>query len=597
MKSFLKYLLASFIGTFIALFLVVIFAISSFMGSMMNSFSNEMKETKKVKVKENSILEINFNEEVTDKPITNPFDFSGLDFSSFDKEYVTLKSYLDHIKKAKNDPKIKGIYLNFKGFSLSLSKAEEIRNALLDFKRSGKFIIADADMYTQYQYYIATVADKIYLTPEGALLFQGMNAQIMFYKRLLEKLDVKPEVIRHGKFKSAVEPFILDSMSNANYLQTKVYVSSLWNHILEGIAATRNIPVDSLNKYADLLLIDSDSAALKYGFVDGLKYKDQVLAELKKMMNVKKDDDLNFVTMSKYANTPIFQPITKNKIAIVYAVGEIAEGEGKKDDKIYPYRLVKEIEKARKDKDVKAIVLRVNSPGGSALSAEIIWRELKLAQKEKPLIISMGDLAASGGYYISTAGDYIVADPTTITGSIGVFGLLWNAKGLLNDKVGINVDGYKTNKYADLGSFYRPLTDYERQKMQNLVEKTYHTFLRRVADGRNMSIADVDSIGQGRVWSGINAKEIGLVDEFGGLDKAIKIAADRARVKKYKIVEYPKKKEFWEMLLESLQGGDVVKSMLSAYLPEKIKEQKAVIEFIKSNKGVMALMPYSIVFN
>ena len=596
MKSFLKYLLASFIGTFIALFIVFMVMIGSLVGSMMNSFSEGMKDTKQVKVKENSILEINFNENVTDKPVTNPFEFSGFDFSNINKKYITLKTYLDHIKKAKTDPKIKGIYLNFESFNLSLSKAEEIRDALLNFKKSGKFIIARGDMFTQYQYYVATVADKIYLTPEGALLFQGMNAQIMFYKKLLEKLDVKPEVIRHGKFKSAVEPFILDSMSNANYLQTKVYVSSLWNHILEGIAATRNIPVDSLNKYADLLLIDSDSAALRYGFVDGLKYEDEVLAELKKMMEVKDEDDLNFVAMSKYAKTPVMQPITSNKIAVVYAVGEIASGNGNDNNKIYPQRLVKEIRKARKDKDVKAIVLRVNSPGGSALSAEIIWRELKLAQKAKPLIISMGDLAASGGYYISSAGDYIVADPTTITGSIGVFGLLWNAKGLLNNKIGINVNGYKTNKYADLGSFYRPLTTYERQKMQNLVEKTYRTFLKRVADGRSMTMADVDSIGQGRVWSGLNAKEIGLVDEFGGLEKAIKIAADRARIKKYKVVEYPKKKEFMELLMESLKD-DMVKTLVNTYLPESVKEEKELLEFIRDNKGVMALMPYSIIFN
>jgi len=554
-----------------------------------------MSSPENVKVKNNSILKITFSEEVVDKPTSNPFDFSLLNLNDFNKKYITLKSFIDHIKKAKTDKKIKGIYLDFKDFNLSLSKAEEIRNALLDFKKSGKFIIARGDLFTQYQYYVATVADKIYLSPEGALLFQGMSAQIMFYKNLLQKLDVKPEVIRHGKFKSAVEPFILDSMSNANYLQTKAYVSSIWNHLLEAISATRNIPVDSLNKYADLLTIDSDSSALRYGFVDGLKYEDQVLDKLQKMVSVKSVKDINFISMSKYAKTPILQPITKNKIAIIYAVGQIEAGQGNDNNKIYPDRLIKNIRKAKNDSTVKAIILRVNSPGGSALSSELIWRELMLAKKKKPLIISMGDLAASGGYYISSAGDYIIANPTTITGSIGVFGLLWNAKGFLNNKVGINVSGYKTNKYADLGSYYRPLTNYEREKMQNLVEKTYRTFLRRVANGRNKTTAEIDSIGQGRVWSGINAKGIGLIDEFGGLEKAIKIAAKRARIEKYKTIEYPKKKEFFELLMESL-NNDLAKTFLKAYLPQELNKQKEMFDFIKNNHGVMALMPYTIFF-
>ncbi len=592
MKTFLKYLLASLIGTFIALFLVFFVAI----GSMISSFSVKTGKEPQPEIKENSLLRITFNENVTDKPTINPFDFSLFDFGKIEKNNISLKSFIDHIKKAKTDKRIKGIYLDFKGFNLTLSKAEEIRNALLDFKKSGKFIIAHADMYSQYQYYIATVADKIYLTPEGAMLFQGMNAQIMFYKNLLDKLNIKPEVIRHGKFKSAVEPFILDSMSQANYLQTKTYVSSLWNHILEAISATRNIPVDTLNAYADNLTIDSDSAALLHHLVDGLKYQDEVETELKKMLELKDKDEINYVSMNKYAKTTLPFEITKNKIAIIYAVGQIETGNGKEPDKIYPDRLIKYIHEATKDSSVKAIVLRVNSPGGSALSSEIIWRELILAKKEKPLVISMGDLAASGGYYISSAGDYIVANPTTITGSIGVFGLLWNAKEFLNNKVGINVHGYKTNKYADLGSFYRPLTNYERQKMQNLVEKTYRTFITRVANGRNMTTAQVDSIGQGRVWSGINAKKIGLVDKFGGLNDAIKIAAKRARIKKYKVVEYPKKKEFMEVLMDALKD-DFAQTYINTLIPEEIGKQAEILNFIKTHKGVMALMPYNITFN
>ncbi len=589
MKTFFKVLIASILGTSITL-LLLFFILMGIAGSM------SVNKEKPTVVKDTSILYLTFDKKITDKPVTNPFDFSLTGLYNFGKENnkITLRKYIEYIRKAKTDPKIKGIYIDFKGFNVSLSKAEEIRNELLNFKKSGKFIIAHSDLYTQLQYYLATVADKIYLTPEGAILFQGINAQIMFYKQLLEKLNIKPEVIRHGKFKSAVEPFILDSMSNANYLQTKTYVSSIWNHLLEGISATRNIPIDTLNKYADNLTIDSDSAALKYHFVDGLKYEDQIEAELKEMLGKSKEDKLPLISMSKYVKTHIKPKVTKNKIAIIYATGEIDMGNGADDNKIYPERLVKMIRKARKNKKVKAIILRVNSPGGSALASEIIWRELMLAKKEKPLIISMGDVAASGGYYISSAGDYIIANPTTITGSIGVFGLLWNAKDFLNNKVGININGYKTNKYADLGSMYRPITKYEKEKMQNLVEKTYHTFLSHVASGRGMTIAEVDSIGQGRVWSGINAKPIKLIDKFGGLDDAIKEAAKRAKIKDYRIEEYPKPKTFTQMLMESLNKDNFVKSFINSYLPQPLMKQAQIINFIKSHQGVMALMPYQI---
>jgi protease-4 len=314
------------------------------------------------------------------------------------------------------------------------------------------------------------------------------------------------------------------------------------------------------------------------------------------MLSVEENDDINYVSMNKYAKTTLPFEITDNKIAVIYAVGQIETGNGNDLDKIYPDRLTKYINEAAKDSTIKAIVLRVNSPGGSALSSEIIWRELMLAKKNKPLIISMGDLAASGGYYISSAGDYIVANPTTITGSIGVFGLLWNAKDFLNNKIGINVHGYKTNKYADLGSLYRPITKFEKEKMQNLVEKTYRTFLTRVANGRNMTTAEVDSIGQGRVWSGLNAKEIGLVDKFGGLNDAIKIAAKRARIKKYKVVEYPKKKEFMEQLMDALKE-DFEQTYIKSLVPGEWKEQAGLLEYIKNHKGVMAIMPYIITFN
>jgi len=469
---------------------------------------------------------------------------------------------------------------------------EEIRSALKDFKTSGKFIIIHADVYSQLGYYLATVADKIYLTPEGTVNFYGLNAQIMFYRGLLEKLDIKPEIIRHGKFKSAIEPFILDKMSEENYLQTQIFVSSIWQNILSEISKARNISVDSLNSLADNFAIDNATNALKYNFVDGLKYYDQIIEELRDSLLLNSDSKLKMIGMDKYIKLPLDYEITKDKIAIIYATGEIKLGNTNVNKNIGSESLSEQIRKVRKDSSIKAMVLRINSPGGSALASEVIWREIVLTKQVKPVIVSMGDVAASGGYYIASSANHIVANKITITGSIGVFGLIWNAKNFFNNKLGITIDGYKTNQHADMGSIYRPLTATEKALLQNMVEQTYHTFISHVADGRNMSLAQVDSIGQGRVWSGDNAKKIGLVDQYGGLKTAIELAAKEAKLKKYRLVEYPKPSNF----LESLFDIEQLETLIFDKYSDNLYSQITALKTITQQQGVMTLMPFSFMF-
>ncbi|MCD6365953.1 MAG: signal peptide peptidase SppA [Bacteroidales bacterium] len=587
MKSFLKYVLASMVG----FFLIGIVLFFLFVGVIASIASFSEKEPPKVEA--NSVLFLDFNQPIVDKKIDNPFaNFSFSDpEGSLKNQPIQFFDFIRHIHKAKEDANIKGIYIELKNLKVGLANLEEIRAALKDFKTSGKFIIIHGDVYSQLGYYLATVADKIYLTPEGDVNFYGLNGQGMFFKGLLDKLNVEPIVIRHGKFKSAVEPFILDKMSESNYLQTKTYVSSIWGNILSEISNARHISVDSLNSLADAFAVNGAENALKYNFVDGLKYYDEVIAELKDSLSLEPQDDLTEISMSDYVKLPLDITITKDKIAIVYASGEIGMGKGD-DESIGSESLSKQIRKARQDSSVKAVVLRVNSPGGSALASEIIWREVILTKKVKPVIVSMGDVAASGGYYISSPADYIVADKTTITGSIGVFGLLWNAQKFFNDKLGITFDGYKTNEHADMGSTYRPMTATEKALMQNMVEKTYHTFLSHVADGRGMTIADVDSIGQGRVWTGDNAKGIKLVDEYGGLERALEIAAEKAGLEKYRIMELPKAANFWESLLDIETTKTKILDNYTDNLYSQFKEMKELTQ----KQGVMALMPFTIKF-
>jgi len=587
MKQFFKYVLATITGLFITFLLSILLIILVVVGIVSSA-----SEQKVFTVKSNSLLHLKFEAPITERTSGNPF--KNYDFMSFSgKKEIGLNDILANIEKAKTDDNIKGIYMDMSNVPAGIATIEEIRNALIDFKSSGKFIFAYSEAYSQGAYYLSSVANKIYLNPQGAIDWKGLSAQIMFFKGSLEKLEIEAQIFRHGKFKSAIEPFDLDKMSAANRLQTMTYVNAIWNHLLTGISKSRSISVDELNKIADNLSLRLPEDAVKYKMVDGLKFKDEIIAELKAKLNLKEKDKITYVEFSDYADSPNKNKKTgKDKIAIIYAVGAIESGQGD-DETIGSERISKAIREARLDSGIKAIVLRVNSPGGSALASDVIWREALLAKKAKPFIVSMGDVAASGGYYISCMADVIVAQPNTITGSIGVFGLLPNAQKFFNNKLGITIDTANTNKHADLGSAFRPVTGEEREYVQQSVENVYDVFIGKVAEGRKKSKAEIDSIGQGRVWSGVDAKAIGLVDELGGINDAIKIAAKSAKLDKYKIVEFPKQKDIFEALLKGITDeveAKLVKSQLgdNYTLYNNIKKMTTL-------KGIQARLPYEVV--
>ena len=586
MRQFFKFLFASVLGFMIAavicvlLFVGVIAAIVSSAG-----------EDKEIKIETNSILHLKFNEPIVDRGIDNPL--SNFDLGSFSTQgKMGLNDFLEQIEKAKTDESIKGVFLDLSVIPSGLAAIEEIRNKLLEFKTTKKFIICYSEYLSQTSYYLATVSDQIYLNPQGSLDFKGLGGELMFFKGALEKLGVEPQIIRHGKFKSAVEPFMLEKMSDENRQQTQTYLFALWNKMLDGISVSRKIPVDSLTGIADRLSIETAQDALKYKMVDKLAYRDEVLEVLKNKIAEKSVDDINFVSFDKYAKSESkFKGFTKDKIAVIYAVGAIEGGEGD-DETIGSDRISKAIRAARLDDKIKAIVLRVNSPGGSALASEVIWREVLLAKKAKPFIVSMGNVAASGGYYIACAADTIVASPNTITGSIGVFGVLFNGQKLLNNTLGITIDTVKTNSHSDIGSAYRPLTATERDYIQHSVENVYDVFLKRVADGRKMTKAQVDSIGQGRVWSGIDAKKNGLVDVLGGLETAISIAAKKANLKDYKLVSLPAQKDPFKEAIAQLTG-DAESVFVKKELGENYKYFKS-LKNITSHSGIQARMPFEL---
>ncbi len=584
MKSFFKYLLATVLGiilTSILMFLILMGGI----GAMISS------QDQPVKIDEHTVLHMELSSPIADRSNKNPME--NFDFGTFKPvNQLGLNDILGNIKKAKNDPNVDGIYLDFTMIPAGIATIEEIRSALIDFKASGKFIVSYSDSYTQSTYYLASVADKVYLNPEGLLMWVGLRSEIMFFKEALEKIGIEPQIIRHGKFKSAVEPFMYNQMSEENREQIMTYTGSIWDHMLSGIANERNLSVDQLNEMADNLVLNNAVEALEKGLVDGLKYKDEILAELKELTEKEEKDDIKSVSLAKYTKVPRERKsLEKNKIAVVYASGSVIMGEGA-EGTIGSDRISRAIREARKDSTIKAIVFRVNSGGGSALASEVIWREVKLAQQVKPVIASLGDVAASGGYYIVAPAEKIVASPNTITGSIGVFGMIPNGKELLNDKLGIHVDVAKTNKHADIYSFSRPLSAKEKEVIQLNIEGVYETFITHVAEGRNMTKEDVDEIGQGRVWSGANAIEIGLIDEFGGLDKAIEIAAQTADLEKYRVVDYPKLKDPFQQILEDLQGN-VKASILKNELGNEYRYYQN-LQNIKNLQGIQARIPYDI---
>lgn len=582
MKQFFKFVFASMLGfslTIILFFMLVIFAVSAFISS----------NTGTVEVKDNSILYVNLNYPITERSVSNPLEELELGPIKTAKT-LGLNDILKSIRNAKDDKKIKGIYLDASNVTAGMATSEEIRNELLNFKKSGKFIVAYSEIYTQKSYYIASVATNIYLNPQGYIELKGFSSNNLFFKGTLEKLEIEPQIIKVGTYKSAVEPFILDKMSDDNKAQMNALLASLYENFTKKIAESRNIPKDSVDAIANDLKVKTPEDALNYKIIDGIKYKDEVLDELKDKTGTDKKQSINTISISDYASSVSSSGGSKNRIALIYANGDITEGEGD-DNTIGSEKISRAIRKARLDDDIKAIVLRINSPGGSALGSDVIWRETILAKKEKPVIVSMGDYAASGGYYIACAADSIFAEPNTITGSIGVFAIIPNMKGFFNNKLGITFDGVKTGEFADFGNINRPLTTTEKIILQKEVNKIYDDFTKKVSEGRKIPQTYVDSIGQGRVWTGEQALKLGLVDKIGHIEDAVRAAAKKADLgEDYRIIEYPETKDGLMGLLS--KSGDKIKSyFVQQELGESYKYYQKIQRTINL-QGIQALMPY-----
>lgn len=588
MKEFFKFTLATVTG-------IILTSIIGFFILMMVIGAIIASTEKTVVVENQSMLVIKLDNLIVDRAPNDPFsDLNIPGFGSARK--LGLDNILNSIEKAVDDDLIKCLYLDLSIVNAGMASVEEIRNALLEFgRKSDKPIFAYGEMMDQKAYYLASVADRIVLNPQGAIDFRGLGGEITFFKNALEKLGVEMQIVRHGKFKAAVEPFMLEKMSDENREQTMVYLKSMWNQMLKGISEKRDIPVEKLNALADsVLTFRRAEDALQAGLVDALLYKDDVLDELREITGIAPGKGIPVIGIANYAKAPskiAKGTFSRDKIAVIYANGEIGisvmGSEGISGEK-----LSREIRKVRQDSSYKAVVLRIDSPGGSAYDSEVIWREVKLTADTKPVVVSMSNVAASGGYYISCAATKIIAHPNTITGSIGVFGTIPNAGELLNKKLGITTDVVKTNKHSDMPSLTRKMTDFERELMQEYVENIYDVFLDRVADGRNMTKEAIDEIGQGRVWSGENALEIGLVDELGGLNRAVELAAELAGIESYRTVDLP---ELPDPVQELLRGtSDNVRARI---LKNTLGESARYYEmFEKASKfnGVMARLPYDI---
>ena len=535
MRQFLKFTLASLFAILLS-FVVLFFFIAALA-------SSGEKETK---IKDHSILKMKLNSDIHERSSNNPFENLNFLTGEIDKS-TGLNDILEAIETAKTDDRIDGIYLDISYIPAGIGTVTEIREALLDFKESGKFIYCYSEFYLQKTYYLASVADRVFMNPEGSLDLRGLYAELTFLKNTFEKIGVEPQIIRHGKFKSAIEPLINTEMSDANREQMLTYLQSVWDEIISDISESRNISTDELNRIADEVLSRDAEDALALGLIDALAYKDEVLDSLCSLTGLADHNDISVTTIDELAGLSSGK-YSSDKIAVIYAQGEIGGGNGD-EYSIGSERISKAIRKAREDEKIKAIVLRVNSPGGGSLASDVIWREIMLAKEVKPVIASMSDVAASGGYYISCAADVILANRNTITGSIGVFGVYMNARELMEDKLGLRFDGVGTNEHAGFPSGNRSLTEFEYAIIQESVEDVYSAFISRVADGRGMTIAEVDSIGQGRIWTGVDALELGLIDEIGGLHRAIELAAEMADLEEYRVYELPEQKDPIEELL------------------------------------------------
>lgn len=580
-KTFFACILAIIVSSIVN-FLFLMLVVSVLLSSSEQTFN----------LKSNSVLRLDLGMTMTDGDNTNPFE--SIDFKSMTiNKNLSVYQVVSLIEQAQNDSRIKGIYIDIPmSTPNSVSKLYEIRQALKKFKEnSSKFIIAYGDAYSQGGYYVASCADKIYLNPQGGMDWSGMSSTSLFFKGALDKLGIEPEIIRYGKFKGAVEPFMLDKMSSENRKQMQELLASVWNFTVGEIAQSRGIDTAQLQTYANNLSIQSPYDALKYKMVDSLYYKDQLLDEIAKLTDEKTP---SFVSMSQYSSvyplSGLGSILAGDRVGVIYATGEIVDG-GDGQSMIIGNKLAKEIRDIRKDSTIKAVVLRVNSPGGSVLASDIIWREVELTRSVKPVVVSMGDYAASGGYYISCPADEIITTPTTITGSIGVFGMMFNVEKAAREKLGVTADVVKTNPNADLGNMFRPLSSFERRVMQSQVDSVYIRFVNLVAQGRDLTFDNVDQMAQGRVWSGMQAIDNGLADKIGTLQDAIHIAADRAALTDYRVEFFPKADESFSMFVNMLTQSSVkyLKSTIGIF-----PQLDQAAELIRKYEGVKARIPFEV---
>lgn len=594
MRQFLKFTFASMLGTLL-IGVVLIFLFVGMIAALGASFGAQDKQ---VMVQDNSVLHLTLDQEIADRGDKDQFD---IDLGPFQGESkIGLNNILASLENAKTDDHIEGIFLDLTSVGAGFATMREIREKLLEFKReSGKPVVAWSESFSQGSYYLATAADAIYLQPMGDVDYRGLRSEYMFMKGMFQKLDIDIQFIRgsNNKFKSFGETYTEDKMSPANQEQIRMILDGLWADHLAAVSAKSGVDGTRLNMIADSLLVRNAETAHELKLVDGLKYRDEVLDELKERMGLPADKDVRFAELRKYMKSFRSGSAKKGegKLAVIYAEGGISSGKSA-EGTIGSTSLSETIREAREDSTIKAVVLRVNSPGGSGLASETIWREVKLAAAVKPVIVSMGDVAASGGYYIAAPATKIYAEPTTITGSIGVFGMIPNMKGFFNNKLGITFDGVKTHEYADMLTVSRPLTATEKGKIQGYIDDFYSGFTQRVAEGRKMTVAQVDSIGQGRVWTGTDAKARGLVDELGGLEDAIKAAAELAGLTDYKQVDLPKQKDLFQQIMEDL-GGQARAWVVSDVLGEDaaLLRQFEQVKNARSYMGIQARMPFELI--
>lgn len=580
MKVFLKAYLASLLAGLTFVFLL-------FLSLLL------MPKEEKIAVQKNSILHLELNKPIVDRTIENPF--SEFNFAGFSGEgQIGLNDITKALNFAKDDERIKGVMIDFGVFSAGISTLKEIRNALIEFQESGKFVWSYGDVYSQGGYYLASVSDSVFFNPSGYMDWAGLASTQPFLKEMFDKIGIEPVVVRgsNNKFKSAVEPLIETEMSEANREQLETILNDLWSEVLMEVAESRNMTTDSLQAIANGLKSLMPSGALDNGLVDKLDHRSDVEDRLKKITGTKRKRKLATISPERYVKSFGYD-MKDNRVAVIYAQGDITMGDGGPES-ITPVPFVKAVKKAAESEKVKAIVLRINSGGGSALASDVIYNELLKAKGDKPLVVSMGDVAASGGYFLACPADKIVAQPTTITGSIGVFMMFFTMQGLLEEKMGVHMSTVKTGEMADMGNPVRPLSEAEYTVLQKSVDETYGQFIHRIKEGRNLDSLYIDSIGQGRIWSGIRAQELGLVDELGGLDKAISIAAELAEIEDYSLYELPKFKNSLERILESLGQASMKERLLKDELGEHY-ELYQQIKDIRSQEGMLAKMPVDIV--